>query len=117
LGGFGQGGNAQLFLQNADTSAVLLQGSGALIRPDVELHQLTVSFFTQRVKLQPATSVAEGGFILTMGTVVAYQLFQSTNQFTAQLFGLLQLPFVEGEAIAQGKAAEKVIAVEINGRF
>lgn len=97
--------------------AVLVEGGGALSILGVKLHQLLVGGFVQGVEGEPAVGVVEGAVILLPLPVVVDKLFQGAAEFALPMFGLLPLPVVEGEAIAQGEAGEEVVVVEGNGRF
>lgn len=97
--------------------AILVEGGGALSVPGVKLHELLVGGFVQGVERQPAVGVGEGAVVLLLLAVVVDKLFEGAAEFALPLFGLLPLPVVEGEAVAQGEAGEEGVAVEGNGRF
>lgn len=64
-----------------------------------------------------AVGVAEGAVVLLLLAVMMGKLFEGVAELAAEVFGLLLLPVVEGEAVAEGEAGEEVAVVEGNGRF
>jgi hypothetical protein len=116
VGRFCRGGGAQFRLQDADALLVLAQGGGALVAPGVQLHQLAVRFFVQRIEAQPAPGVVHGGLVLAPGAVSAGQASQGASQFAAQAFGLEELPVIELRAVAQRETGHEVVVIE-GGRF
>ena len=70
--------------------------------------------FVERVERQPTSGVAEGGFIFLLAAVALHQLSQACRHRLAQAFCLEKLPIIEGGAVAQAEAFQKVATHQIH---
>ncbi len=95
-----------------DGIAILAQSRVACAVPGVELHQSAVGLFAQGVGRQPVAARFDS-FVQFAGLCVGLdEPGESRSVRAAQVLGRRQLPVVEGDAVAQGEAAQEVIAIK-----
>jgi hypothetical protein len=109
-----QRGDAQFLLEDAHALPVLAQGSGTLASPRIQLHQPAVRRLVQGILSKPAPGVRNGLLPLLERAVAMTEPLQRAGQLAAQLFGLEELPVVEGGAVAQGEPRQKIVAVQLH---
>ncbi|HEU5099640.1 MAG TPA: hypothetical protein VFU22_11505 [Roseiflexaceae bacterium] len=110
-------GDAELLFETLGAGAILAQGGGALPRGSVVVHQRAVGRLVQRVEGQAAARRRDGPVVIPSPAVQLGEMLQGAGALLAQALGLEVLPLVEGRAVAEREAGEKVVAVESKPRL
>ena len=99
---------AKFSIQYSAAADVLLQRRGPHSAKSVNAHQATVDCLIQRIQLQTAAAVGQSLPVFSAKLMVLNQTRKHNCLFLPEVFGLKELPVLEGGAVSQVESGEEL---------